>query len=104
MGESRWGRGAVGSAPRWHRGGRGFESHRLHQRFATSLHVYILQSQTTNHYYVGQTLNIQARLAYHNAGRRFGRTEAESDHASLRMCTMGREAPLASAMLTFSTG
>ena len=26
-----WGRGAVGSAPRWHRGGRGFESHRLHQ-------------------------------------------------------------------------
>ena len=30
---SRWGRGAVGSAPRWHRGGRGFESHRLHQLF-----------------------------------------------------------------------
>src|SRR5580698_8422518 len=30
----RWGRGAVGSAPRWHRGGRGFESHRLHQNFA----------------------------------------------------------------------
>jgi hypothetical protein len=28
---TRWGRGAVGSAPRWHRGGRGFESHRLHQ-------------------------------------------------------------------------
>src|SRR5215469_9229276 len=28
-----WGRGAVGSAPRWHRGGRGFESHRLHQLF-----------------------------------------------------------------------
>ena len=28
---SRWGRGAVGSAPRWHRGGRGFESLRLHQ-------------------------------------------------------------------------
>src|SRR5215472_9802302 len=28
---ARWGRGAVGSAPRWHRGGRGFESHRLHQ-------------------------------------------------------------------------
>jgi hypothetical protein len=27
---TRWGRGAVGSAPRWHRGGRGFESHRLH--------------------------------------------------------------------------
>src|SRR5579862_3731658 len=27
----RWGRGAVGSAPRWHRGGRGFESLRLHQ-------------------------------------------------------------------------
>src|SRR5215472_17130134 len=26
-----WGRGAVGSAPRWHRGGRGFESLRLHQ-------------------------------------------------------------------------
>ena len=30
---TRWGRGAVGSAPRWHRGGRGFESHRLHQRY-----------------------------------------------------------------------
>src|SRR5260370_15139241 len=28
---ARWGRGAGGSAPRWHRGGRGFESHRLHQ-------------------------------------------------------------------------
>ena len=28
----RWGRSAVGSAPRWHRGGRGFESPRLHQR------------------------------------------------------------------------
>src|SRR6266699_3329183 len=28
---ARWGRGAVGSAPRWHRGGRGFESLRLHQ-------------------------------------------------------------------------
>src|SRR5215469_14176604 len=27
----RWGRGAVGSAPRWHRGGRGFESHLFHQ-------------------------------------------------------------------------
>src|SRR5713226_2680065 len=27
---ARWGRGAVGSAPRWHRGGRGFESHRFH--------------------------------------------------------------------------
>ena len=31
-GSIRWGRGAVGSAPRWHRGGRGFESHRLHQK------------------------------------------------------------------------
>src|SRR6266404_9429250 len=30
--KARWGRGAVGSAPRWHRGGRGFESHRLHQK------------------------------------------------------------------------
>src|ERR1700693_5553349 len=30
---TRWGRGAVGSAPRWHRGGRGFESHRLHQSY-----------------------------------------------------------------------
>src|SRR2546427_7985026 len=32
----RWGRGAVGSAPRWHRGGRGFESHRLHQSFISN--------------------------------------------------------------------
>src|ERR1700757_2228945 len=26
-----WGRSAVGSAPRWHRGGHGFEPRRLHQ-------------------------------------------------------------------------
>ena len=36
----RWGRGAVGSAPRWHRGGRGFESHRLHQT-ALSFPVFV---------------------------------------------------------------
>lgn len=35
----RWGRGAVGSAPRWHRGGRGFESHRLHQTPQNSFDV-----------------------------------------------------------------
>ena len=34
-----WGRGAVGSAPRWHRGGRGFESHRLHHLLTTELTI-----------------------------------------------------------------
>ena len=30
-------------------------------------YVYILQSQTTNRYYIGQTQNLDERLAYHNA-------------------------------------
>jgi putative endonuclease len=29
--------------------------------------VYILQSQTTSRYYIGQTKNLSARLTYHNA-------------------------------------
>jgi putative endonuclease len=29
-------------------------------------HVYILISETTNRYYVGQTIDFEARLAYHN--------------------------------------
>ena len=29
--------------------------------------VYVLQSQTTGRYYVGQTKILEARLAYHNA-------------------------------------
>ena len=28
--------------------------------------LYILQSQSTNRYYVGQTQDVQKRLAYHN--------------------------------------
>ena len=32
-----------------------------------SFHVYILQSQTTSRYYIGQTANVEERLAYHNA-------------------------------------
>jgi hypothetical protein len=32
-----WGRSAVGSAPRWHRGGRGFEPRRLHHFFFSSV-------------------------------------------------------------------
>ena len=28
--------------------------------------VYILQSETTQHYYVGQTQDLKARLGYHN--------------------------------------
>src|SRR5271169_1499575 len=66
----RWGRGAVGSAPRWHRGGRGFESHRLHQDLSCvsmSFHVYILQSESTDRFYIGQTQNLEERLSYHNA-------------------------------------
>ena len=30
-------------------------------------HVYILQSQSTNRFYVGQTGHLQERVAYHNA-------------------------------------
>jgi len=30
-------------------------------------YVYILQSHTTNRYYIGQTQNLDERLAYHNA-------------------------------------
>jgi len=30
-------------------------------------YVYILQSMTTKRYYVGQTQDVQTRLAYHNA-------------------------------------
>src|SRR5713101_349025 len=48
-------------------GGRGFESHRLHHFWRMSFHVYILLSETTNRYYVGQTQDVKERLAYHNA-------------------------------------
>ena len=30
-------------------------------------YVYILQSQTTNRYYIGQTIDVEERLTYHNA-------------------------------------
>jgi predicted GIY-YIG superfamily endonuclease len=30
-------------------------------------HVYVLPSQSTNRYYIGQTQNIKERRAYHNA-------------------------------------
>jgi putative endonuclease len=30
-------------------------------------HIYILLSEKTNRYYVGQTIDVAARLAYHNA-------------------------------------
>ena len=32
-----------------------------------SFHLYILQSQHTNRYYIGQTQDVPKRLAYHNA-------------------------------------
>ena len=32
-----------------------------------SFHVYILLSETTNHYYIGHTQDVEQRLAYHNA-------------------------------------
>src|SRR5271168_1373428 len=62
----RWGRGAVGSAPRWHRGGRGFESHRLHQNTLVFF-LYILKSESTGRFYIGQTQDVSERLTYHNA-------------------------------------
>ncbi len=30
-------------------------------------HLYILRSESTGRYYVGQTIDLGARLAYHNA-------------------------------------
>jgi putative endonuclease len=30
--------------------------------------VYILQSQSTGRFYIGQTQDLEARVAYHNAG------------------------------------
>ena len=30
-------------------------------------HLYILQSETTNRFYIGQSVNLDERLAYHNA-------------------------------------
>jgi putative endonuclease len=30
-------------------------------------YVYILQSETTSRYYIGQTLDVDERVAYHNA-------------------------------------
>ena len=30
-------------------------------------YTYILLSQTTNRYYIGQTISLEERLAYHNA-------------------------------------
>jgi len=31
-------------------------------------HLYILQSESTGRFYIGQTQDLPARLAYHNAG------------------------------------
>jgi putative endonuclease len=31
-------------------------------------HIYIIQSETTDRFYIGQTQNVEERLAYHNAG------------------------------------
>ena len=31
--------------------------------------VYILQSLSDNHYYTGESANVEERLAYHNSGR-----------------------------------
>lgn len=32
-------------------------------------HIYILKSINSNHYYTGQTNNIESRILLHNAGR-----------------------------------
>jgi len=32
-----------------------------------SFHVYILLSESTDRYYIGQTQNLEERLSYHNA-------------------------------------
>jgi putative endonuclease len=36
-------------------------------RIAMSFHVYILRSESTNRFYIGQTQNVEERLQYHNA-------------------------------------
>ena len=43
----------------------GFETHRLHQGFTLPFYVYILRSQTTQRYYVEQTIDLEKPLAYH---------------------------------------
>ena len=35
-------------------------------QFALSFYVYILQSQSTGRYYIGQAADVGKRLAYHN--------------------------------------
>jgi putative endonuclease len=47
--------------------GRGFESHQLHQFQNVRFHLYILQSAFSGRYYTGQTKDLPARIAYHNA-------------------------------------
>jgi putative endonuclease len=34
---------------------------------AMSFHLYILQSRATSRYYIGQTCELEQRIAYHNA-------------------------------------
>jgi putative endonuclease len=36
-------------------------------KFAMPFSVYILRSQSTTRYYIGQTQDVESRLAYHNA-------------------------------------
>ena len=35
--------------------------------FFMAFYVYILQSESTNRFYIGQTQDVEERLAYHNA-------------------------------------
>jgi predicted GIY-YIG superfamily endonuclease len=45
--------------------------------------LYILQSQSTNRYYIGQTQDIQKRLTYHNANYSKGIEESRALAARL---------------------
>ncbi len=42
-------------------------STKIQTPFVMSFHVYILQSESSNRFYIGQTQDVNARLSYHNA-------------------------------------
>ena len=64
-----WGLSSVGRAIALHAIGQRFEPASLHQ---TMYFVYILQSERTGRFYIGQTQDIEDRVRRHNAGTQAG--------------------------------
>src|SRR6266567_3965293 len=61
----------VGPWRSWERAGNtgtsGLKCYRLRQCFLMSYYVYILQSESTGRYYVGQTEHLEERVRYHQS-------------------------------------